>query len=386
MSSSWDNANRSMMDRSSSSSYAQWKTLNNPPVTVSITKTNLSSSASNVYDNLELTFAKCLREIEKSYKILTKPLRIRVEKWVEKLVVSGSNGQWRKHRNAYARLLLNMIIAQKMTEPFHTQPPDGPLPTFPFHLRSFSKDLLGSHEASFWKGLYDGMQQSAVNSHMSGAKDIASHYDNSADATRYSRELASLSVLVQEQQEKIRLLEEQLREERIRHELQLQRLLFTHRAEMEQLLSKSLRPNASNVTSTEGFTQPSINRYPTPLKNSSSLPMKMSVSPEISRTRNSDQSHFNGIQFDYKTMQNLSSAEENITNDSLNDGETDRAQLFGQDHSRQRSKYQMNDIFPKPSSTTTPSNHNKEEISPEEDFLKYIEDFQSHLVKKVSDK
>mmetsp|Transcript_8161 Transcript_8161/g.12196 ORF Transcript_8161/g.12196 Transcript_8161/m.12196 type:complete len:111 (-) Transcript_8161:251-583(-) len=84
---------------------------------------------------------------------------IRVEKWVEKLVIVGKNHVWKKDRNMYARLLLSMVIAKTMEEPFHTTPSDGPLSPFPVYLKSKLKGVVGPHESFFWRDVYERMAQ-----------------------------------------------------------------------------------------------------------------------------------------------------------------------------------------------------------------------------------
>ena len=60
-------------------------------------------------DSIDRSFKECLVEIQKCYTTLGKPLRLRTEKWCEKLVATGSNRVWRKHRNDYAKMLLGMV-------------------------------------------------------------------------------------------------------------------------------------------------------------------------------------------------------------------------------------------------------------------------------------
>ena len=82
------------------------------------------------------TFISSILEVEVLYKDFPKSLRIRVERWVEKLVNSGSNPAFTAHRNAYTKLLLSMVRQTRFSEPFHKMPSDGRLAPFPTHLRS----------------------------------------------------------------------------------------------------------------------------------------------------------------------------------------------------------------------------------------------------------
>ena len=74
-------------------------------------------------DSSDRTFLKYLKEISQAYTILPKQLRLRSEKWVEKLTQTGSNPTWKKHRNAYAKLLLNQILGKQLSDPFQNNPP-----------------------------------------------------------------------------------------------------------------------------------------------------------------------------------------------------------------------------------------------------------------------
>ena len=82
------------------------------------------------------TFIASILEIEALYKDFPKALRIRIERWVERLVNSGSNPAFTSHRNAYTKLLLSMVRQSRFSEPFHKMPTDGRLAPFPTHLRS----------------------------------------------------------------------------------------------------------------------------------------------------------------------------------------------------------------------------------------------------------
>jgi hypothetical protein len=211
------------------------------------------SKDSQEWEMMESTFLKCLHEIERSYVHLPKSHRIRVEKWIEKLVATGDNSTWRKHRNAYARLLLNMTITRQLSEPFNLKPPEGPLPPLPFHFKSISKDLLGPHESTFWRGLYDRLQDNPDVDPLQSLKN-KQHSVLPRENMGITREIDNLNLLVTEQNERIQLLEQQLHEERVKHELQLQRLHFTHRSEINQLLAEMGRSSRdfshiSNVTS-----------------------------------------------------------------------------------------------------------------------------------------
>jgi hypothetical protein len=110
-------------------------------------------------------FQRAVHEIERNYKSLGKSQRIRVERWVEKLVNSGGNAAWNRHRNAYVKLLLMMVLKKKLEEPFHILPADGQLPPFPSHLKVLLKQTSDLHANEFWRDLYDRMDVLDTTSH-----------------------------------------------------------------------------------------------------------------------------------------------------------------------------------------------------------------------------
>ena len=219
-------------------------------------------------------FVKYLSEIERIYIALPKPVRIRVERWVDKLVSVGNNDIWKRHRNSYAKLLLNMIVNRNLESPFNVFPPEGSIPAFPVHLKASSKHLLGVHETSFWRDLYGRMQGSPER--LRGSRRdvldsslLSSYRDESMDRSlevltaqvnseersvpppsiranspvRYqlplSREISNLNLLIKEQSHRIKLLEEQLNDERTKNELHIQRLHYSHRMEVAKLKSET---------------------------------------------------------------------------------------------------------------------------------------------------
>lgn len=187
------------------------------------------STMSGIEEPSDRIFLNYLKEISQSYRILPKALRLRCEKWVEKLTQTGSNPTWKKHRNSYARLLLNMIMTKQLTDPFHTNPPDGPLPTFPTHLKCHLKDMMGAHESSFWRDLFAQVAADPLRTPSSSKTGGPDFYNPN------TREVQDLAMLVKEQEKRIELLEQQLHDERLQHELQLQRQVFNSRVELEKL-------------------------------------------------------------------------------------------------------------------------------------------------------
>jgi len=205
----------------------------------------------NMEDTLDRTFMDALKEIELNYISLSKPLRLRIEKWIEKLcTVSGVN-TWRKERNIYARLLLNMILRRQLTEPFHQYPPDGSLPNLANHLKR-NPDDLGSHESQFWRSLYKrvGVSPNKNNNNNSNNKsysiiDIEENNTN-INNNHNINEIKNLNNLVREQAIRIKLLEQQLHDERIQTELQIQRLQHLHRVELNNFQQQATNMYSSS--------------------------------------------------------------------------------------------------------------------------------------------
>lgn len=194
---------------------------------------------------LDRSFFSYLKEIQRSYVALSKPQRIRVEKWVEKLSGTGGNTTWRRNRNMYVKVLLNMIVLKTLDEPFDNPPKDGPLPTFPQHLSGkYSKDLMGPRETGFWRDVFNDSSESSKRKSCLLPREICNnnvsfdgsysheHRDNLGGS---DRDIQSLQLLVKEQNNRIILLETQLKSERVSYELQIQRMQHSHRLEISNL-------------------------------------------------------------------------------------------------------------------------------------------------------
>lgn len=244
-------------------------------------------------EGVDRIFVKCLEEIMRAYSKLDKQSRIRVEQWAEKLSTvpfndalqnpSGNfNITWKKHRNAYAKLLLNMVAARQLSPPFSNLPPPGPLRPFPSYLNqvggngSVGKNLLGPHELSFWRELFDGFHQNLQSSTMENRSIMQRSFstrnvidlskDDSVFKSSSVTDKNSLKLLLDEQSIRIRLLEKQLREERLQHELTTQKLHVQHREEMRsviEMLPQVTKTGASSTADWESsirFINRSINR------------------------------------------------------------------------------------------------------------------------------
>lgn len=221
---------------------------------LSLNKNNMRANESNEHANLDTAFYKILQEIEKAYLVLPKNMRIRVEKWVEKLVAaSSSNISWKKSRNGYIKALLKMILSRNLTEPFNSLPPDGPLPAFPFHLKVANKDLHGLHESNFWRSTFQRVQEAPPENIFIDKSRIPENNIGLNQIKRahpeFSREIDNLNFLIKEQQQRIILLEEQLQHERVQHELQIQRLEYQHKLELNKYLSERVENlrSSSNI-------------------------------------------------------------------------------------------------------------------------------------------
>lgn len=110
-------------------------------------------SAANIrsHNLCDKSFIEMVEEIQREYIKFSKPERIRIERWIEKLVSVVSvnfvreqndfagNLQWRRERNLYTKNLLDCVIKRSLREPFHALPPNGPLMQLPSHIRLHSK-------------------------------------------------------------------------------------------------------------------------------------------------------------------------------------------------------------------------------------------------------
>jgi len=176
-----------------------------------------------------VSFLSVVKEIEASYAGLPKGTRLRVERWVERLVTSGGNDVWLRHRNAYARLLLGQVLAKRLEEPFLTNPADGSLPPFPRHLVHYLRSIVGTHESAFWRDLYSRMDLDSSNFEPSAtvAPRAAAAAAAAAPAAPVSipNDLTGMKMLIREQMNRIAMLEQQLLQERQAHGAEVQELL-----------------------------------------------------------------------------------------------------------------------------------------------------------------
>ena len=192
--------------------------------------------------NIDRAFFHCLKEIEISYTVLPKILRLRIEKWVEKFITVGHNTVWKKNRNMYAKLLLSMIISKSLTDPFHVSPVEGqPLPPFPSYLIPKFKSALGPHESYFWRNIFDRVHEPPYQTPPPPPTPQASSELPPAPSPSYvkldpsQKETYNLRLLMKEQSRRIELLEEQMQQERLKHQMELQNVLQNTQEETNRI-------------------------------------------------------------------------------------------------------------------------------------------------------
>ena len=77
--------------------------------------------------NLDEVFNTCLLEIDEQKLRFRKHEKIRIDQWVKKLKQVTTNPVWKRNRNLYADLLLEMIYNNNLEAPFSQIPPDTAL-------------------------------------------------------------------------------------------------------------------------------------------------------------------------------------------------------------------------------------------------------------------
>jgi Domain of unknown function (DUF4485) len=200
-------------------------------------KAHMSCTASS---GLDRSFLVTIKEIERGYIFLSKHQKIRTEKWVEKLVISGvENYVWKKHRNEYAKLLLHMVILKRLSAPFHMPPPDGQLCQFPKHFTSYElKDKAPHpHQLTFWSDIYSRLTEPQLNGTVYPSRRyrgvFESHFRESPSSNSFnSRDFTQNRSNEGEYKLQVDLLEQQLKEEKVRYGLNVQKLEHAHKVEL----------------------------------------------------------------------------------------------------------------------------------------------------------
>jgi hypothetical protein len=121
-----------------------------------------SSSNRNNHGTMHDAFLDMLKALEDRYlELKSKPLRIRVERWVSKLAYHVENPTWVKERNAYAAALLDAVTRNTFRDPFHALPPEGGLPALPDWIRrSFATGSNGGSGSGGNGGSHASMNKS----------------------------------------------------------------------------------------------------------------------------------------------------------------------------------------------------------------------------------
>ena len=121
-----------------------------------------SSSNRNNHGTMHDAFLDMLKALEDRYlELKSKPLRIRVERWVSKLAYHVENPTWVKERNAYAAALLDAVTRNTFRDPFHALPPEGGLPALPDWIRrSFATGSSGGSGSGGNGGSHASMNKS----------------------------------------------------------------------------------------------------------------------------------------------------------------------------------------------------------------------------------
>ena len=102
--------------------------------------------------------------------------------------------------------------------------------------------MMGAHESSFWRDLFQTVQHQHDMVQTPLSKGTSNYNPN---VPTHSREIQDLNAVIKEQQRKIELLETQLHDERLQHELHMQRSAYNYRIELEKL--RKQRQNLESV-------------------------------------------------------------------------------------------------------------------------------------------
>mmetsp|Transcript_7848 Transcript_7848/g.15071 ORF Transcript_7848/g.15071 Transcript_7848/m.15071 type:complete len:249 (-) Transcript_7848:725-1471(-) len=77
---------------------------------------------------LDDDFLKTMHEVSSHASTLNKLEKVRVNLWTKKLCQATLNCVWKRNRNAYSKLLRDMLGEGKLKAPFDRLPPQGDLP------------------------------------------------------------------------------------------------------------------------------------------------------------------------------------------------------------------------------------------------------------------
>lgn len=175
-------------------------------------------------------FFYCLKLIEESCLFLPESVKTHVGRWTNKLALSGN----KEERNEFAKLLLGMIITGNLEAPFDAVPSEGPL-----QFAALNKKSLGSLVFTYCRnGEQSGnSKEKAHPGHEKESTHANQNYTSKvvSSGVEQSRKTHVLNPVFGEQNQRVELLEQQLQEERIQHELQLHRHFYNSRLKMNSL-------------------------------------------------------------------------------------------------------------------------------------------------------
>ena len=72
-----------------------------------------------INEKYDMEFINLILEIEKKFVSLAKHDKLKIESWVKKLCIPTNNKEWKKNRNLHAILMLDMILNNKIEEPYN---------------------------------------------------------------------------------------------------------------------------------------------------------------------------------------------------------------------------------------------------------------------------
>ena len=79
-------------------------------------------------DQYQEEYCELKNHILHKLHLLNKHDKIRVNQWLQKLDIATNNDLWKKNKNLYMKILLQMVIHQQLIKTFSQAPPEGPLP------------------------------------------------------------------------------------------------------------------------------------------------------------------------------------------------------------------------------------------------------------------
>ena len=88
-----------------------------------------SEEVGEVYDDVfDQEYVMILSEIDNRMNTLRKHDRVRIISWIKKLNMITTNKMWKKNRNLYSFVILDMMLKNEFDNPISKFPPEGHLP------------------------------------------------------------------------------------------------------------------------------------------------------------------------------------------------------------------------------------------------------------------